>query len=120
MRHANRIASMANPTYHDLTILTKSDVCVTQPNTREIGLRNDFAAGHSEIGSNDVAPHSEFGFDLGDRVFHQKFGYGVISGVDGNKLSIQFEKAGPRRVVCVAGSTTIPPILRNARKSTIR
>ena len=83
---------MANPTYLDLTILTKSDVCIAQPNTREIGLSNDFAAGHSEAGS-------KLGFDLGDRVFHQKFGYGVISGIDGNKLSIQFEEAGPRRVV---------------------
>jgi stage V sporulation protein K len=99
MRHANRIASMANPTYRDLTILTKSDVCIAQPNTREIGLRNDFASGHSEAGSNNVIPRSELEFDLGDRVFHQKFGYGVISGIDGNKLSIQFEKAGPRRVV---------------------
>jgi AAA+ superfamily predicted ATPase len=99
MCHANRIASIANPTYRDLTILTKSDVCIAQPNTREIGLRNDFAAGHSETGFNDVVPRSESEFDTGDRVFHQKFGYGVISGIDGNKLSIQFEKAGPRRVV---------------------
>ena len=36
---------------------------------------------------------------MGDRVFHQKFGYGVISEIDGNKLSVEFEKAGPRRVV---------------------
>jgi Holliday junction resolvasome RuvABC ATP-dependent DNA helicase subunit len=97
MRHANRIASMANPTYRDLTILTKSDVCIAQTNTREIGLGNDFATGHNKAEFNDVISRSEF--DLGDRVFHQKFGYGVISGIDGNKLSIQFEKAGPKRVV---------------------
>jgi DNA helicase II / ATP-dependent DNA helicase PcrA len=34
---------------------------------------------------------------VGQRVFHQKFGYGRIVAVDGNKLDIEFEKAGPRR-----------------------
>jgi DNA helicase II / ATP-dependent DNA helicase PcrA len=38
-------------------------------------------------------------FSLGDRVFHQKFGYGVVSKVDGNKLTIAFEKAGEKKVV---------------------
>jgi hypothetical protein len=99
MRHANRIASMSNPTYSDLTILTKSDVCIAQPSTREVDLRGDLAARHSETGFNDAIPRPESTFDLNDRVFHQKFGYGVISEIDGNKLSIQFEKAGPRRVI---------------------
>jgi hypothetical protein len=99
VRHANRIASMAHPNYRDLTILTESDVCITQPSTRKVDLRGDLAAGHSETGFIDVIPNSESTFDMGDRVFHQKFGYGVISEIDGNKLSIEFEKAGPRRVV---------------------
>ncbi len=34
----------------------------------------------------------------GERVFHQKFGYGAILEVDGNKLTIEFEKAGEKRV----------------------
>jgi DNA helicase II / ATP-dependent DNA helicase PcrA len=38
-------------------------------------------------------------FVRGDRVFHQKFGYGRISAVDGNKLTIDFEKAGEKRVL---------------------
>jgi DNA helicase-2/ATP-dependent DNA helicase PcrA len=33
---------------------------------------------------------------VGDRVFHQKFGYGRVTKVDGDKLSIDFEKAGPK------------------------
>lgn len=36
---------------------------------------------------------------VGERVFHQKFGYGTITEVDGNKLTIEFEKAGTKRVV---------------------
>ncbi|HAR52375.1 MAG TPA: DNA helicase II, partial [Roseovarius nubinhibens] len=31
---------------------------------------------------------------VGERVFHQKFGYGTISGIEGDKLEIAFEKAG--------------------------
>ena len=38
-------------------------------------------------------------FALGDRVFHQKFGNGNVTAVDGNKLTIQFDKAGEKRVV---------------------
>ena len=34
-----------------------------------------------------------------DRVFHQKFGNGTIIAIDGNKLTIQFDKAGQKRVV---------------------
>jgi DNA helicase-2/ATP-dependent DNA helicase PcrA len=35
----------------------------------------------------------------GDRVFHQKFGYGHVSAVEGNKLSVDFDKAGEKKVI---------------------
>ena len=38
-------------------------------------------------------------FTVGDRVFHQKFGNGNVTAVDGNKLTIRFDKAGEKRVV---------------------
>ena len=38
-------------------------------------------------------------FNLDDRVFHQKFGYGQVVKIDGNKLTIAFEKAGEKKVV---------------------
>jgi len=38
-------------------------------------------------------------FDLGERIFHQKFGYGEITQIDGNKLTVDFDKAGRKRVV---------------------
>jgi DNA helicase-2/ATP-dependent DNA helicase PcrA len=38
-------------------------------------------------------------FTEGDRVFHQKFGYGVIVGIEGDKLDIAFDKAGEKKVV---------------------
>ena len=36
---------------------------------------------------------------VGERVFHQKFGYGEIIGVEGDKLEISFDKAGVKKVV---------------------
>lgn len=36
---------------------------------------------------------------VGLRVFHQKFGYGTIEEIEGNKLEIEFEKAGRKRVM---------------------
>ncbi len=38
-------------------------------------------------------------FTQGDRVFHQKFGYGYVMGIEGDKLDIEFEKAGAKKVV---------------------
>jgi DNA helicase-2/ATP-dependent DNA helicase PcrA len=38
-------------------------------------------------------------FNLDDRVFHLKFGYGHVVKIDGNKLTIAFEKAGEKKVV---------------------
>jgi DNA helicase-2/ATP-dependent DNA helicase PcrA len=38
-------------------------------------------------------------FTLGDRVFHQKFGNGNVTAIDGNKLTIAFDRAGEKRVV---------------------
>ncbi len=38
-------------------------------------------------------------FSLGERVFHLKFGYGAITSIEGNKLTIDFEKAGVKKVL---------------------
>ncbi|MBB2691220.1 UNVERIFIED_ORG: DNA helicase-2/ATP-dependent DNA helicase PcrA [Rhizobium esperanzae] len=38
-------------------------------------------------------------FTLGDRVFHMKFGNGNITGIEGNKLTIDFDRAGQKRVL---------------------
>ena len=38
-------------------------------------------------------------FEVGDRVFHQKFGYGNIQDIEGDKLQIEFDKAGNKKVV---------------------
>ena len=47
-----------------------------------------------------VAASSESAsYKRGERVLHQKFGVGTITDVDGNKLTIEFDEAGRKRVV---------------------
>lgn len=36
---------------------------------------------------------------VGMRVFHEKFGYGEITDIDGNKLEVEFDQAGSKRVL---------------------
>ncbi len=38
-------------------------------------------------------------FKRGDRVFHQKFGYGLVKDIEGDKLEIDFETSGTKNVV---------------------
>ena len=38
-------------------------------------------------------------FNVGERVFHLKFGNGNIRNIEGNKLTIDFDKAGEKRVL---------------------
>ncbi|OWJ77068.1 ATP-dependent helicase [Haematobacter genomosp. 1] len=38
-------------------------------------------------------------FALGDRVFHQKFGYGAVTAVEGDKAHVEFDKAGEKNVM---------------------
>ena len=39
------------------------------------------------------------GFAVGERVFHQKFGYGTITAVEDNKLAIHFDVAGDKKIM---------------------
>ncbi|WP_397544319.1 UvrD-helicase domain-containing protein [Roseovarius salis] len=59
----------------------------------------------SVIDAQAVSSHT-----MGERVFHQKFGYGVITGIEGDKLEIDFDKAGVKKVVArfVTGADDIP------------
>ena len=49
-------------------------------------------------------------FELGDRVFHQKFGYGAVTDIEGDKLTVLFDKAGSKNIVSrfITGADDIP------------
>ncbi|WP_248305000.1 UvrD-helicase domain-containing protein [Devosia sp. FKR38] len=53
----------------------------------------DLVARSVDIGNDKSA------FAFGERVFHLKFGYGAIAAIEGNKLTIDFEKAGRKKVL---------------------
>jgi len=72
------------------------------------GGRSDFGGGFSRNKSAPLTIEGELvakstgtvsEFSAGDRVFHQKFGYGRVAKIDGNKLTIAFDKAGEKKVV---------------------
>ena len=50
-----------------------------------------------ELIAKSTGPASSF--SVGDRVFHEKFGYGDVKEVEGNKLGVAFDKAGHKRVI---------------------
>ncbi|MBL6927796.1 MAG: UvrD-helicase domain-containing protein [Rhodospirillales bacterium] len=60
---------------------------------RRAGLIDD-AGWHTESGADAKSK-----FNLGQRVFHQKFGYGRIVTIQGNKLEIDFEHTGKKKVI---------------------
>lgn len=52
---------------------------------------------HAElVATSDPAAES---YARGERVFHQKFGYGHVADIDGNKLTVDFDKAGRKKVI---------------------
>ena len=46
-----------------------------------------------------VSEPSASAYKRGERVFHIKFGYGQVTAVEGNKLTVSFDKAGDKKVI---------------------
>ena len=76
-----------------------------QSNAGQRGMRSPKEARQMVIDADAVS-----GFTVGERVFHQKFGYGSILEIEGDKLAIAFEKAGEKKVVAayVTAADDIP------------
>ncbi len=49
------------------------------------------------VATSDSSAASDY--KRGDRVFHIKFGYGAVRSVEGNKLTVAFDKAGEKKVL---------------------
>ena len=64
----------------------------------------------SEVRSTVIDMTAVSAFAMGARVFHQKFGYGAVTGIEGDKLEVDFEKAGVKKVVArfVTSSDDVP------------
>lgn len=53
--------------------------------------------GHAKTISINAPGKSKF--HLGQRVFHQKFGYGEVTAAEGQKLTVNFEHSGSKKVI---------------------
>jgi DNA helicase II / ATP-dependent DNA helicase PcrA len=71
------------------------------PSGRVRGVRDTYARPPIEVRASAVSLGNKGRDDLtlGQRVFHGKFGYGTIAAIEGNKLEIEFEHAGRKRVL---------------------
>jgi len=66
------------------------------------GLGREAAAGRvleARASAVSIAQPARKDIALGQRVFHSKFGYGAVIEIEGNKLEIDFEHAGRKRVL---------------------
>ncbi|HET7880102.1 MAG TPA: UvrD-helicase domain-containing protein [Acetobacteraceae bacterium] len=52
-----------------------------------------------EVWEQAARPARREAIPIGARVFHQKFGYGVVTAADSDRLDVKFEKAGDKRVL---------------------
>jgi DNA helicase II / ATP-dependent DNA helicase PcrA len=64
---------------------------------RRSGLREPYTIEGELVAKSVVAADARFA--AGARVFHSKFGPGTVTQVDGNKLTVDFDKAGRKRVL---------------------
>ncbi len=65
-----------------------------QERSHQRGMSQPRESANMVIDATAVSAHTQ-----GDRVFHTKFGYGTIMGIEGDKLDIEFDKAGAKKVV---------------------
>jgi len=65
-----------------------------QARSSQRGMSQPSEGANLVINATAVSAHT-----VGDRVFHQKFGYGEIMDIEGDKLDIEFDKAGSKKVV---------------------
>lgn len=89
--HANRIAPMELPTARDLTLLDRDDVVGALPTAAIETFRG--VPGWSADNCDELLD-----LEKADRVFHQRFGYGEVLGVEGSKVMVDFQKVGQKIV----------------------
>ncbi len=85
------------PSYNNSQFGNKS-----QFNPKFAQIQQKFANFDEKSTKNDLIAKKAFDKSdslFGKRMFHQKFGYGKVVGIDGSKLEIEFEKAGKKTVM---------------------
>lgn len=68
-----------------------------RPSAKQYGSSSPTIEGRAKTVS--VGSSGKTKFKIGERVFHQKFGYGLVSTADGQKLTVDFEHSGTKKVI---------------------
>lgn len=79
---------------HDADVYNSPGWRRLQTRSQQRGMAMPSEARHMTVDATAVSA-----FSVDDRVFHQKFGYGAVLGIEGDKLEIAFDKAGTKHVV---------------------
>jgi DNA helicase-2/ATP-dependent DNA helicase PcrA len=53
----------------------------------------------TEVWDQPPRPKREAAIPVGSRVFHQKFGYGTVKAAEDDRLDVDFDKAGSKRLL---------------------
>ena len=69
------------------------------PSDRFGGRRGQVIEGEGRLVATSDPAAAGSAYKPGDKVFHQKFGPGAVIGVEGNKLTVDFSKAGEKKVL---------------------
>jgi DNA helicase-2/ATP-dependent DNA helicase PcrA len=70
------------------------------PQPRSARPRQEIIEGDGRLlATSDPSAAGASAYKRGDRVFHQKFGMGTVGMVEGNKLTVAFDKAGEKKVI---------------------
>ena len=62
-------------------------------------IASEWLAANNKKVINHYQDNNDTNFKLMERIFHQKFGYGKIIDIDGDKVTIDFEKAGEKKLM---------------------
>jgi len=62
-------------------------------------IASEWLAANNKKVINHFQDNNDTNFKLMERIFHQKFGYGKIIDIDGDKVTIDFEKAGEKKLM---------------------
>jgi len=101
--YGNAVADLASHTQFDGEKL-RDDAYYDNPGWRRARAAQTRRAGGPPMiegrgATVSVSAPGESKFAKGQRVFHQKFGYGKISSIEGQKLTVDFEHSGPKKVI---------------------
>ena len=101
--YGNAAADLASHSSFEATKL-KDDAYYDNPGWRRARAANTRPAASAPLLEGraktlSVSAPGKSKYKKGQRVFHQKFGYGKVSSIEGQKLTVDFEHSGPKKVI---------------------